>query len=118
MRFRVVGYFEIRRRIVLTTPINPAMKRAIRLSLAPSSPLPLGAKNATAIRRMLKARKNRLANVCTALFMPLFPPSAARRLPRELPSPQPTTGDLSRQRPSLATCEVYDGFDEVVGEII
>ena len=36
----VVGYFEVSRRIVLTTPINPAIKRATRLSLAPSSPLP------------------------------------------------------------------------------
>ena len=41
------------------------------MSLAPSSPLPRGAKNAAAIRKMLKARKNRLANVCTALFMTL-----------------------------------------------
>ena len=68
---RVVGYFEVSRRIVLTTPSNPAMKRATRLSLAPSSPLPRGAKNAAAIRKMLKARKNRLANVCTALFVTL-----------------------------------------------
>src|SRR5271167_4303709 len=69
------------RRIALTTPSNPATKRATRLTLAPSSPLPRGAQNATAMRKMPKARKNRLASVCTAPFMLLFPPSAARRLP-------------------------------------
>jgi hypothetical protein len=77
----VVGYFDVNRRIVLTNPINPAMKRATGLSLAPSSPLPLGAKKAAAIRRMVKARKNRLANIWTALFMPLFPLSAAHGRP-------------------------------------
>src|SRR5580698_3192309 len=38
----------------------------------------------------------------------LFPPTAAHRLPRGLPNPLRYTADLSRQRPSPGTCEVYD----------
>ena len=72
----VVGYFEASRRMALAIPIDPATKSAIRLALAPHSPLPRGANNATAMREILKARKNRLKTVCTALLMPLFPSDA------------------------------------------
>ena len=41
---------------------------------------------------------------------PLFPPSAARRLPRGQPNPLRSTADPKRQRPLLDSCGVYDEF--------
>jgi hypothetical protein len=52
-----VSQFEVSSKIAVTVMSNPAMKRATRLALAPSSPLPRGAKNAPAIRKTPRARK-------------------------------------------------------------
>jgi hypothetical protein len=46
-------------------------------------------------------------------FMPLFPPSAARVLPKGLPNPVRSRADPLRQRPLLGSREVYDELQTV-----